>query len=391
MTTRTRTAVVVGAGIGGLATAAALHRDGWAVTVLEKHLPIEPIGAGISIAPNGLRALDTIGAGDRVRRLAAMHGDADLRRPDGRVVAGSSADAFHNRFGDPMVLATRAALMETLLSRVPDGTLRQGTVIDVDPGDRQRRASVTTADGEVHHAQLVVAGDGIWSPIRRRLFPDHPAPCYAGFTTWRAIVPTPSTPLTAGETWGRGQVFGAMPLADGLVYWYATANRPAGEKLADPRAEVLSVFGDWHDPVPELVGSADNGAILHLDVHWSKTPLPALHSGRVAIIGDAAHAMTPNLGQGGNQALEDAVDLAAVLAHHGGEVPEALEQFSAIRLPRTTAVVRRSRRMGAMTQWESRPAVALRDAVLRMSARLSPDTAIKPLDDVMAWRPFTAA
>ncbi|MEU8135930.1 FAD-dependent monooxygenase [Streptodolium elevatio] len=391
MTVSTRTAVIVGAGVGGLATAAALHRDGWSVRVLEKHLPVEPIGAGISIASNGLRALDTLGVGDRVRGLAAIHGDASLRTPDGRVVAASSADAFVRRFGDPMVLATRAALMETLLSLVPEGTLRQGSAVDVDPGDADRAASVTTADGEVHRADLVVAGDGIWSPLRRRLFPDHPAPSYAGFTTWRAVVPMPSSPLATGETWGRGRVFGAMPLADGLVYWYAAANRPAGGKHPDPRAELLSLFGGWHDPIPELVGSAGNNAILHLDVHWSDSPLPALHRGRVAVIGDAAHPMTPNLGQGGNQALEDAVDLAAVIAHHGDEVLDALPEFSALRLPRTTDVVRRSRRMGAMTQWESRPAVAVRNALLRLSARLSPDTAIKPLDSIMAWRPFTAA
>jgi 2-polyprenyl-6-methoxyphenol hydroxylase-like FAD-dependent oxidoreductase len=179
-----------------------------------------------------------------------------------------------------------------------------------------------------------------------------------------------------------------MPLADGRVYWYATANRPAGEKHPDPRAEVLSIYGDWHDPIPELVASATAGGVLHLDVHQTARPLPALHRGRVAVIGDAAHAMTPNLGQGGNQALEDAVDLAAVLAHHGHDVTAALPRFTGLRLSRTTAVVRRSARMGAMAQWHSRPAVLVRDTVLRLSARLSPDTALKPLDPVMAWRPF---
>ncbi|HSA51879.1 MAG TPA: FAD-dependent monooxygenase, partial [Yinghuangia sp.] len=368
-------AVVVGAGIGGLAAACALHRDGWTVTVLEKRLPIEPVGAGIAIAPNGLRALDTIGVGDRIRQLAAIQGSAALRRPDGRILATTSADAFRARFGDPMVLATRAAVLDALLAPLPSDTLRAGTVVDVDPGAADRPAAVTTAEGDRFEADLVVGGDGIRSTVRRCVLPDQPAPRYAGFTTWRAISPMPSSPLTVGETWGRGRIFGAMPLADERVYWYATANRPAGQRLADLRAEVLAVFDGWHAPIPDLITSVSSDAILHLDVHWTATPPPALHRGRVALLGDAVHAMTPNLGQGGNQALEDAVDLAAVLARHDAVVTTALPQYTALRLPRTSAVVRKSRRMGAMGQWQSRPAVGLRDTVIRLSARVSSDFA----------------
>ncbi|WP_406288293.1 FAD-dependent monooxygenase [Embleya sp. NBC_00896] len=379
-------AIVVGAGPGGLAAATALHRQGWSVVVLERAAVLEPIGAGIAMAPNGLRALDTIDAGAPIRALAAIQGAAALRRPDGRVLAPTSGEAFAARFGAPMVLAPRAEVMRVLLAGLPEGTLRTGAaVLDVDPGDAHRRASVVTEAG-TFTADLVVAADGIRSVIRRTLFPEHPGPRYAGFTTWRAIVP--GMDLTPGETWGRGLVFGAMPLSDGRVYWYATANREAGAEHGDERAELLRLFGDWHAPIPRLIASATPEQILHLDVHEMAEPLPAHHRGRVVLIGDAAHAMTPNLGQGGNQALEDAVELADVLVGVGADgVVDAVPGYTGRRLARTTAIVRKSRRLGAMAQWDTPVAVAVRDTLLRAAGRFAPDAALRSLDDVLSWRP----
>ncbi|MGW9207302.1 FAD-dependent monooxygenase [Embleya sp. NPDC055664] len=386
-------AIVVGAGPGGLAAAGALHRKGWSVVVLERSATLEPIGAAIAIAPNGLRALDTIDAGVPLRALAAIRGAATLRRPDGRVLAPTSGEAFTARFGEPMVLAARAELMRVLLARLPAEALRTGTtVLTVTPGDADRRATVTTAD-ETLTADLVVAADGIRSPIRQAVFPEHPGPRYAGFTTWRAIVP--AMDITPGETWGRGLVFGAMPLADGRVYWYATANRPAGTTHGDAageRAELLRLYRDFHAPVGDLIAAAPAERILHLDVHEMATPLPAHHRGRVVLIGDAAHAMTPNLGQGGNQALEDAIELADVLSGVSATgVVDALPGYSRRRVARTSAVVRKSRRIGAMAQWHGRGAVAVRDTFLRVAGRVAPDAALRPLDPVLAWRPPTGA
>ncbi|OPC83687.1 monooxygenase [Embleya scabrispora] len=386
-------AIVVGAGPGGLAAATALHRKGWSVVVLERSATLEPIGAAIAIAPNGLRALDTIDAGVPLRACAAIRGAATLRRPDGRVLAPTSGEAFTARFGEPMVLAARAELMRVLLAGLPADALRTGTtVLTVTPGDADRRATVSTAD-ETLTADLVVAADGIRSPIRRAVFPEHPGPRYAGFTTWRAIVP--AMDITPGETWGRGLVFGAMPLADGRVYWYATANRPAGATHGDAageRAELLRLYRDFHEPVGDLIAAAPAEHILHLDVHEMATPLPAHHRGRVVLIGDAAHAMTPNLGQGGNQALEDAIELADVLSGAtASAVVDALPGYSRRRVARTSAVVRKSRRIGAMAQWHGRGAVAVRDTLLRVAGRVAPDAALRPLDPVLAWRPPTGA
>ncbi|MFB7611536.1 FAD-dependent monooxygenase [Streptomyces gardneri] len=387
-----RRAVVVGAGIGGLTAAVALHRDGWQVTVLERAADLAPVGAGIGLAPNSQRALDVIGLGDRVRELAAWQGDGGMRAPDGRWLARTDAKAAAARFGGPLVLLHRATLVEILTSALPDGTVRTGAAATLaDPGDDHRPARLTTPEGEIE-AELVVAADGIRSAIRHALFPEHPGTRYAGCTTWRVVVPAPARPFAPHETWGAGRLWGTQPLKDGRVYAYAMAAAPAGGRAPDDeRAELLRLFGDWHHPVPEILAAVDPGQVLRHDVHHLPDPLPAFHRGRVALLGDAAHAMMPSLGQGGNQAIEDAV----VLAHHARSGPGfdpagALPAYTADRLPRTTAIVRKAARTGAVTLLSARPAVALRSALVGAVSRFGPGLVLRGFDGIADWRPPVA-
>ncbi|MFJ4868101.1 FAD-dependent monooxygenase [Streptomyces sp. NPDC088757] len=387
-----RRALVVGAGIGGLTVAVALHRRGWRVTVLERAADLTPVGAGIGLAPNAQRALDVVGLGDRVRALSAWQGDGGMRTPGGRWLVRTDAAAAAARFGGPLVLLHRATLVEILTSALPDGTVRTGTTATVtDPGDDRRPARVTavTTAGETEwEADLVLAADGIHSATRRALFPGHPGPRYSGRTSWRMVVPAPGRPFAPHETWGAGRLWGTQPLKDGRVYAYAMANAPEGARAPDDeRAELLRLFKGWHHPVPEILAAVGPDRILRHDVHHLITPLPAHHRGRVALLGDAAHAMMPSLGQGGNQAVEDAV----VLAHHAcaddAFVPSrALAAYTGDRLPRTTAVVRKAARTGALTMLSARPAVALRSALVAAS-RLGPGFLLRGFDGIADWRP----
>ncbi|MEU6410040.1 FAD-dependent oxidoreductase [Microbispora sp. NPDC046933] len=375
-------AVVVGAGIGGLTAALALARKGWSVTVLEQAASIEPVGAGLAVAPNALRALDVIGAGDDVRKLSAIQGQSGIRVPDGRWLSRTTAEDATARYGDPIVLLTRSALVGILAGRLPRGALRVNTrVASVDPATGR----VTVPGAETIQADLVVAADGIRSRIRSALFPGHPAPVYAGVTSWRAIVPLPGV-TGASETWGHGLVFGVMPLAGGQVYCYATAAVPAGLRAADERDELLRLFGRWHDPIPALLDAADPAAVLRHDIHCLDAPPPAFHTGRVALLGDAAHPMTPNLGQGACQAMEDAVVLADRVSPQG-DLAAGLAAYSRERLARTTPIVRRSRAIGRLTRWRDPLAVALRDGAMRAAGRLGPNVAIRQFDKVFDWRP----
>ncbi|MFF7440419.1 FAD-dependent monooxygenase [Streptomyces sp. NPDC008122] len=392
-------AVVVGAGIGGLTAAVALHLRGWQVTLLERAADLAPVGAGIALAPNAQRALDVIGLGDRVRELSAWQGDGGMRTPDGRWLARTDAEAAAARFGGPLVLLHRATLVGILTSALPEGVVRTGVTATVtDPGDDRRPARLTVSEagtatgnatGTDIEAELVVAADGIRSAIRGTLFPDHPGPRYSGSTSWRVVVPAPGRPFAPHETWGAGRLWGSQPLKDGRVYAYAMAVAPAGAHAPDDeKSELLRLFGDWHHPVPEILAGVDPDRILRHDVHHLPDPLPAFHRGRVALLGDAAHAMMPSLGQGGNQAVEDAV----VLAHHARSVPDftpdrALAAYTADRLPRTTAIVRRAARTGALTMLSARPAVALRSAAVSAVSRFGPGLALRGFDGICDWRP----
>jgi 2-polyprenyl-6-methoxyphenol hydroxylase-like FAD-dependent oxidoreductase len=379
-------AVVIGAGIGGLATAVGLQQAGWQVTVCERAAALEPVGAGLGVSPNGLRALDVLGAGDEIRRLAIAQ-EPGFRRRDGRWLARDAGQMFAARFGDPVVLLTRAALIETLLGRVAGPAIRMSTpVTAADPGGEGSPALVTTPAGDLA-ADLVVAADGIRSATRAALFPGA-ALRYAGFTTWRLLTGPVSGPLPMAESWGRGTVFGVMPLSDGRVYCYALAPAAPGTRHRDELAELARLFGDWHEPIPGLLRAAHPEQVLHHDVEELARPLPAFHRGRVALLGDAAHPMTPNLGQGGCQALEDAAVIARLAAGADpGAVPQILASYTRTRLPRTTDVARRSRRVAAMATWTAPPAVAARNAVALAVGTLMPGAALRGLAPVLDWRP----
>ncbi|GHF58328.1 FAD-dependent monooxygenase [Streptomyces griseosporeus] len=373
-------AVVVGGGIGGLTAAVALHRCGMRVTVLERAPALAPVGAALSLAPNSLRALDVIGLGDEIRGLAAWQGDGGMRTPGGRWLARTSAEAAAERFGGPLVLLTRATLVDRLAAQLPPDAVRTGARATLaDPGDTHRPARVTTADGDLE-ADLVVGADGIHSAVRRALFPDHPGPLYSGFTTWRLVLPVPGVEFASHETWGRGRLWGTHPLKDGRLYAYAAATAPAGGRAPDDeRAELLRLYGDWHDPIPAVLAAARAEDVLRHDVHHIARPLPAYHRGRVVLLGDAAHAMPPSLGQGGNQAIEDAI----VLAHHRAD----LAAYTAARRPRTTAIARRAVRAARLSMAGGRTAVAVRDALITAVSRTGPALFLRGFDGIADWRP----
>jgi 2-polyprenyl-6-methoxyphenol hydroxylase-like FAD-dependent oxidoreductase len=374
---------VAGAGIGGLAAAVALHRRGADVVVLERTERPAIGGAALSLWPNALRALDRLGIGAEVRRHAALGGNSGIRRPDGRWLGRTQlGPAIEARFGDPLVLVHRAALADLLLAQLPHDTVRYGvTVSGVDAGANGPAATLQTSDGDLS-GDLVVAADGIRSVLRSSLFPTAEGPRYAGYTAWRMVVDDPGA--EPAETWGAdGQRFAILPIGDGRCYCYATADVSAGTDYQDNAEELRRRFSGWHSPIGELLAGLTSADVLRNDIE-ELPPLPAMHAGRVALLGDAAHAMTPDLGQGACQAIEDAVVLAAVIDPlKPSAVPAALQRYTDQRLPRTSAIVRRSNKAGALYH---RP-MPVRQVAARLMSLAPPGAIARSLAPVVDWHP----
>ncbi|MFC6517274.1 FAD-dependent monooxygenase [Streptomyces goshikiensis] len=291
-----RHAVIAGAGIGGLTAALALHRRGWRVTVCERAPGPPALGAGIVLAPNALRAFDAIGFD--VTRAAghAVPAAMGVRRTGGDWLNRADTAAMAARYGRPPLAVHRTALAAALTAALPDGTVRYGVAVTaVERVDSPEGGGpvVRTPAGDLT-ADAVIAADGIHSALRRQYFPRHPGLRHSGETAWRTVLSCEGLPgLVAAETWGRGERFGVVPLADGRVYVYATARAPQGYAPADLRAELRRRYGAWHDPIPALLDRIDPAAVLRHDLYDLAVPLPRHHSGRLAWVGDAAHAMTP--------------------------------------------------------------------------------------------------
>ncbi|ATY09885.1 FAD-dependent oxidoreductase [Amycolatopsis sp. AA4] len=348
----TRSAVVVGGGIGGLAAAIGLHRVGWEVTVLERAPELTAIGAGISLWPNAQRALAELGVEPR---LSAQRGGGLVDRR-GHRLANWDADLFVRNHGLPLGAIHRANLIEALRSALPDGCLKTGVEV-----------TSVEQNGVVHHgsgsieADLIVAADGINSPIRQTLFPAARVE-YSGGAAFRGIAKLPLKPALS-TTWAAGIEVGLLPLLDDEVYWWVSEARPAGIRHDDVRAYLREKYGRWREPIPQLIDATPE-ILLH-DTYHLATPLPTYVRGRIALLGDSAHAMPPFLGQGGCQALEDAVVLASRLQK--STVDEALRRYDAERRPRTQKVAKSSIQAGASGPLLRNPAlVALRAAFTRL-------------------------
>ena len=247
---------------------------------------------------------------------------------------------------------------------------------------------MSLAGGGSLRAEARVGADGIHSAVRAQVLGDGP-PRYAGYTAWRAVVALDATgmlqeDLPVGELWGPGTVAGLVPLADGRLYWFGTRPAPAGEQDTHERRkrEVLERFAGWHPAVGRVVEATPAEAILRHDI-LDRPPRRGWSCGRITLLGDAAHPMTPHLGQGACQALEDAVVLADRLADAAGaaDVPRALAGYEAVRYRRTAPLVRRSRLVGRVAQLRSPALRRLRDAAM---VRVPTPVLLRGLDPVLS-------
>jgi 2-polyprenyl-6-methoxyphenol hydroxylase-like FAD-dependent oxidoreductase len=344
---RAKHAAIVGAGIGGLAAGVALRQAGWEPTVYEAAPEVRAVGAGLSIWPNGVRALRQLGLGDLA--AAAPRADGALRRADGSALAGFDPDVLEARFGAPLVGFHRADLHEGLITALGPERLRPGMRLDsiVD-------GELLFDDGTSARADLVVGADGLHSTVRASLLGDG-EPRDAGLVAYRGVTELDAT-VPAGEWWGAGSVAGLLPLGGGRVYWYL-AHR------GDPdRAALPGLLAEYGEPIREAANRTGGEQLL---VHrlYDRDPVSSWSRGSATLLGDAAHPMLPFLGQGACSALEDAVALGTAAAATT-DVEAALADYERARIDRGAALVDGSRKAAKAALLDSRIGRRVRDLLV---------------------------
>lgn len=366
-------ALVVGAGIGGLTAAIALQRAGVEAVVLERASELREAGAGLLLGANAMKVLDRLRLGEAVREVGAPTVVGGILSRRGEVLVSLSDDLVTGLVGAESFAVHRADLQAVLLGALGEDRVRLDAEL---AGFAQDGGGVSAflSDGGERRADLLVGADGLYSRVRDELH-GYRKPVYAGYTAWRGVVAYPDELLPGGggfESWGRGTRFGCARMGGGRMYWFATRNAPEGDGPAGHRRALLELFRGWHAPVPDLIAATPERDIRRDDI-YDREPVKRWGAGRVTLLGDAAHPMTPNLGQGACQAIEDALVLARCLRERAG-VEAALRLYEDRRAGRTAAIVRLSRRMGRVGQLENPALCRLRDAaVKRMPDRFQRD------------------
>ena len=362
-----RQVIIAGGGIGGLVTAIALRREGITATVFERASELAPVGAGLTLWANAISTLQRIGLGDMLVSVGKPLARSRILSWQGDTLAETPVEALARRFGTPLMAVHRADLQDALLGVLGPDVVRTGVACT---GFEQDGAQVRVrlATDEEVAGDLLVGADGLRSTIRAQLF-GATSPRYAGYTAWRGIAhitPPQWDDAMATETWGDGRRFGLVPLSNGRMYWFATLNAPEGasDKPGGRKQELLDLFSTFHAPIPAVIAATDEAIILRNDI-YDRPPLPSWSQSRVTLLGDAAHAMTPNMGQGACQAIEDAAALAAHL-RAASSVAAALQAYESQRLQRANAVVRQSHLLGQIVQWQNRWAADTRATLFRM-------------------------
>jgi 2-polyprenyl-6-methoxyphenol hydroxylase-like FAD-dependent oxidoreductase len=390
MTASQLRALIVGGGIAGLASAVALGRNGWRVTVLEVADDFSEIGAGFGLTPNGVTALDSVGLGnDAVARSRPLT-MTGIRDADGDWLVRFDPHAAYAR-NLRMFGMQRQVLHALLLAAAEKAELVTSVaVLDVQPGERDGAPATIRyrVDGvpRTVEANLVVGADGINSIVRAAVAPTT-AVRYSGMSSWRGIAT--DSDLIGDDftmTWGPRAEFGALRTSDAEVYWYGYAEMARGTRFHSEKRAAADRFGSWGTPIPELIEKTAAARVIRNDVFALARPAGRYVRGRAVLVGDAAHAMLPTTGQGVNTALEDAATLGRLVGSASDDrLGGALLEYQRVRRRRTRGIHRNSEAAGRFGSHLKSPLVrAVRNGLVRL---VPPALSASASSSLFRWTP----
>jgi 2-polyprenyl-6-methoxyphenol hydroxylase-like FAD-dependent oxidoreductase len=341
---------IIGGGIGGMTTAVALRHFGYNVTVYERANTQIEAGAGMMLWANAMRVFLELGLVEKIKPFGGEMNQFLVRTSGGKVLMNIATGHFEV----PSLCLRRADLLSILVAEVPKECVNLShTLKNIE--QINDKVIIEFENGQIKEHDAVIGADGIGSIVRKQIFDDC-KPIYRGYKIWRGIATYFGDAVafgTSSETWGVGQRFGILNTGGGRFTWYATANT-SRQHIDSPngrKAELLELFADWHNPINHLISNTKDDAIMKN----SASDLPQLKrwvKGRIALMGDAAHPITPNLGQGGGMAIEDALVLAKSFRQENS-IENALKLYEKKRITRTKHIQQRSRLIGKIGQWQN--------------------------------------
>ena len=348
---------IIGGGIGGLTAALALQQSGFQAEVFEQAPELLEVGAAIAIWSNAMRLLERLQLAEKILEYGGIVEELRWMDQNGFLLNRVSISNAKT----PALALQRSDLQRTLRNALPQSSIHLGHSI-VEYSQQGDKMIATFANGQTIEADFLIGGDGVHSRVRKQFINDG-EPVGRGYTIWRGtspVTPAEIPPATGIELYGRGKRFGIGPLGLGRTGWWASANTDHAHQLTD-------LFTGWYPPVMELIEATPPSSILKT-IATDREPNKRWGAGRMTLLGDAIHPTTPNLGQGGCQAMEDAIVLARCFEKYGAS-EDALRHYERLRHPRTAMLTRLSRYYGRVGQLENMWARALR----RLPLSLAPE------------------
>ena len=353
--------LIVGAGIGGLTAALALRQAGMGVEMFERASTLKEIGAGIALSANAMRVLQHLGLKQQVVDRGSIIKAAVVYTSSGGTLSRMPAHLTDV----PTVCLHRAELQQTLLSALPLDCVHPGEEF-VHSKKSSDGVTAHFASGRTAAGDVLIGADGLRSRVRAQLVRDG-EPVYRGYQCWRGVCNHPASELLT-ETFGRGLRVGLVPIGRRGTAWWCTANEAefATDGPEGTKAKLLRWLGNWHQPIPEVIGGTDPNTIIK-SAMYDRRPVKTWNREGCTLLGDAAHPTTPNMGQGGGMAIEDAAVLARCLSNYS-DAATALRVYARLRYARTAKVTRLSRLYGMIGQWENPGAVWFRNTLFRLGS-----------------------
>ena len=357
------TFAILGGGIAGLSTAIALKKIGIDALVLEAAPEFKPVGAGITLAVNAMKAYDHLGIKEEITSAGRPFKILDLLTQEGKVISKTDTGLIEDHYTN--IAIHRRNLHDRLLAQLDRDQIKNGkrTHSFVKKDDQYQ---IECKDGTTIEAKYVIIAEGIHSPIRQQLLPNAKQR-YSGYTCWRGIADNSQLEWNqTSETWGKKGRFGIVPLKDDQLYWFAVVNGPeeSEELKKTDRLQLFEWFGNYHYPIKAIIEATQEKNIFHNDIK-DLQPITQFAFDNIVLVGDSAHATTPNMGQGACQAIEDAVILAECLKKHS-IASEAFRAYENKRIKRTHFIVNQSWKIGKVGQWEHPVMIRLRNALFRL-------------------------